>query len=131
MGARRQIALAGPRSRWDGAGVILDRLPDASAGPDPTTEALERHRPALTRLCRRMLGSGAVAEDAVQETLLRAWRAGHRFEGRAPLAAWLFRIARNVCLDELHLSARRPPAVALSDAASACESPADVSAARG
>ena len=100
-----------------------DRLPDASAGPDLTTDALERHRPALTRLCRRMLGSGAVAEDAVQETLLRAWRAGHRFEGRAPLAAWLFRIARNVCLDELHLSARRPLAMPSSDA---CESPADV-----
>jgi RNA polymerase sigma-70 factor (ECF subfamily) len=105
---------------------MLDRLPTASAGPDLTTDALERHRPALTRLCRRMLGSGPVAEDAVQETLLRAWRAGHRFEGRAPLAAWLFRIARNVCLDELHLSARRPLAMPSSDAAGACGSPADV-----
>jgi RNA polymerase sigma-70 factor (ECF subfamily) len=64
-----------------------------------------------------MLGSAAEAEDAVQETLLRAWRAGHRFEGRAPLGAWLFRIARNVCLDELGRAARSPRLVPLADAA--------------
>jgi len=66
------------------------------------------HRAALTAYCRRMLGSSFDAEDAVQETLLRAWRASGRFEGRAPLRAWLFRIATNVCLDALGQTARRP-----------------------
>jgi RNA polymerase sigma-70 factor (ECF subfamily) len=60
-----------------------------------------------------MLGSPAGAEDAVQETLLRAWRGSHRFEGRAQLGTWLTRIARNVCLDEL--GARRPPVAASLD----------------
>ena len=60
---------------------------------------LERHRAALTRHCRRMLGSPAEAEDAVQETLLRAWRGHARFERRARLQTWLYRIATNVCID--------------------------------
>jgi RNA polymerase sigma factor (sigma-70 family) len=55
-----------------------------------------------------MLGSSFDAEDAVQETLLRAWRASGRFEGRAPLQTWLYRIATNVCLDALGQTARRP-----------------------
>jgi RNA polymerase sigma-70 factor, ECF subfamily len=66
------------------------------------------HRAELTAYCRRMLGSSSDAEDAVQETLLRAWRASGRFEGRAPLRAWLYRIARNVCLDALGHAARQP-----------------------
>jgi len=89
--------------------VTLALLPDPVLSPD----ALERHRPALTALCRRMLGSAPAAEDAVQETLLRAWRAADRFEGRAELGTWLRRIARNVCLDEL--GARRPLVVASLD----------------
>jgi RNA polymerase sigma-70 factor (ECF subfamily) len=67
-----------------------------------------RHRAELTAYCHRMLGSPFEAEDAVQETLLRAWRASGRFEGRASLRTWLYRIATNVCLDALGRSARLP-----------------------
>jgi RNA polymerase sigma-70 factor (ECF subfamily) len=66
------------------------------------------HRAELTSYCRRMLGSSVDAEDAVQETLLRAWRASRRFEGRAAVRTWLYRIATNVCLDSLGHAARRP-----------------------
>ena len=126
MGARRQIALAGPRGRCDGAGVLLSRLPDPSPRPHLTGDALEQHRPALTALCRRMLGSGPGAEDAVQETLLRAWRGGHRFEGRAQLGTWLSCIARNVCLDEIEVRARRPLAVAPLEEAGDDGAPRDI-----
>lgn len=66
------------------------------------------HRAELTAYCRRMLGSTPDAEDAVQETLLRAWRASARFQGRASVRTWLHRIAANVCLDALGSAARRP-----------------------
>src|SRR4029450_4003252 len=68
---------------------------------------LEAHRPALTGHCYRMLGSAFDAEDAVQETIIRGWRNLSRFEGRASLRTWLYRIATNVCLDALADRTRR------------------------
>src|SRR5712675_905843 len=68
---------------------------------------LEEHRSELTGYCYRMLGSPFEAEDAVQETLIRAWRGYDRFEGRAALRSWLYRIATNVCFDMLNGRERR------------------------
>jgi RNA polymerase sigma-70 factor (ECF subfamily) len=68
---------------------------------------LEAHRTALTGHCYRMLGSSADADDAVQETIVRAWRNLERFEGRSSIRTWLYRIATNVCLDTLSDSSRR------------------------
>src|SRR5262245_24499380 len=71
------------------------------------TVDLEIHRVALTGHCYRMLGSATEADDAVQETMIRAWRNLDRFDGRASLRTWLYRIATNVCLDELADRSRR------------------------
>jgi len=70
-------------------------------------QEMEAHRSALTGYCYRMIGSGSEAEDAVQETMVRAWRAADKLQARGALKAWLFKIANNVCLDMLQSAQRR------------------------
>ena len=78
------------------------RRPDGDLG-----QLLDAHRADLTGYCYRMLASPFEAEDAVQETMLRAWKAYDRFEGRAAIRTWLHRIATNVCLDMLRSKQHR------------------------
>ncbi|WP_121748845.1 sigma-70 family RNA polymerase sigma factor [Streptomyces sp. E2N166] len=83
-----------------------------------TTEldsALDKHRVELTGYCYRMLGSSFEAEDAVQDTLVRAWRSYDKFEGRSSLRSWLYRIATNVCLDMLSAGNKRARPMDLTD----------------
>jgi RNA polymerase sigma-70 factor, ECF subfamily len=90
----------------------------ADAGVEVERE-LERHRRALTGYCYRMLGSGSEAEDAVQETMVRAWKAADRLQERAALKAWLYRIASNVCFDMLQGPQRRATPMDLGPASAA------------
>src|SRR3954470_15943608 len=81
---------------------VMTATPAAELG-----EQLDQYRGELTAYCYRMLASPFEAEDAVQETMIRAWRAYERFEGRSALRSWLYRIATNVCLDMLNGRERR------------------------
>jgi len=90
----------------------------ATASPAPAVDVheLERHRGALVAHCRRVLGSSLEAEDAAQETIVRAWRSLDSFEGRSSVRSWLWRIATNVCVDMGRSPQRRsvgvePPAL--------------------
>jgi RNA polymerase sigma-70 factor, ECF subfamily len=85
-------------------------------------QRLEQHRSELTGYCYRMLGSPFEAEDAVQDTFLRAWRGFDRFEGRAAFRSWLYRIATNVCLDMLNGRNRRARPMDFGPAAEPVES---------
>jgi RNA polymerase sigma-70 factor (ECF subfamily) len=90
---------------------------EASLAVEPET-----YRRELTGYCYRMLGSAFDAEDAVQETMVRAWRKGEQFEGRASLRSWLYRIATNVCLDMLRGRSRRAAPIELGPAMPPVES---------
>jgi RNA polymerase sigma-70 factor (ECF subfamily) len=87
--------------------VVQDSSLTVRPAADELGERLEQHRSELTAYCYRMLGSPFEAEDAVQEAFIRAWRGFERFEGRAALRSWLYRIATNVCLDMLSGRERR------------------------
>lgn len=94
--------------------------PTASAELSP--DKLEEYRRELTGYCYRMLGSAFEADDAVQETMLRAWRAADGFEGRSSIRSWLYRIATNICLDMLRGRQRRALPMDLGPASPPVES---------
>ena len=82
-------------------------------------QEMEAHRRALTGYCYRMIGSGSEAEDAVQETMVRAWRAADKLQARGALKSWLFKIANHVCLDMLQSAQRRAQPMDLGPAQAA------------
>src|SRR6266581_3972662 len=93
-----------------------------TAATDISPDSLEQYRRELTGYCYRMLGSGFEADDAVQETMLRAWRAADGFEGRSSVRSWLYRIATNICLDMLRGRQRRALPIDLGPASPPVES---------
>jgi len=87
--------------------------PDTVSPSDLRLDEIEQYRRELTGYCYRMVGSVFEADDAVQETMVRAWKAIDGFEGRSSLRSWLYRIATNVCLDMLRGRQRRALAMDL------------------
>ncbi len=108
-GAERQAGSSGIAVRWATVSVHTEIRP----------EHLEQHRRELTGYCYRMLGSGFDAEDAVQETIVRAWRGIDGFEHRSGVSSWLYRIATNVCIDMLRGRNRRARPMDLGPSATA------------
>ncbi len=100
--------------------VVTDGDPEF-AGQTDLERALTVHRRELLGYCYRMLGAGSEAEDATQETMMRAWKAFDRFQGRSSVRTWLYRIANNVCIDMIRSPQRRArpmemgPATATAD----------------
>ncbi|MGW5606720.1 sigma-70 family RNA polymerase sigma factor [Streptomyces sp. NPDC003753] len=91
-------------------------MSDGTATVEDLDVRLEKHRVELTGYCYRMLGSSFEAEDAVQDTMVRAWRSYEKFEGRSSLRSWLYRIATNVCLDMLNAGNKRARPMDLTEA---------------
>jgi RNA polymerase sigma-70 factor, ECF subfamily len=119
-GPRNGRFLSSPSGVLTGDGFLLERSGDggvltervlarAKAGDEEAfRELIDPYRRELQVHCYRIVGSLQDAEDLLQETLLAAWRGLERYEGRASLRAWLYRIATNRCLNALRASARRP-----------------------
>jgi len=101
---------------------VHDQSTTVKPGAEQLEQRLEEHRSELTAYCYRMLGSPFEAEDAVQETFIRAWRGYDRFEGRAALRSWLYRIATNVSLDMVSGRERRARPMDLGPAREPVES---------
>ncbi|KZM34733.1 sigma-70 family RNA polymerase sigma factor [Oerskovia enterophila] len=93
----------------------------ATVADEDLGELLDQYRSQLTGYCYRLLGSSFEADDAVQDTMVRAWRSYDRFEGRSALRSWLYRIATNVCFDHLAQRKRRERPMGLGAAQSAEE----------